>query len=117
MNVLNVFFLIIGFVMAQTKPETFVVQLYDRSITVLSPEARKSLFSVLIENHSLSDQVGKFIVNGKILKFVSVKTGSTEAIEIENKTGANVVFVPVSPAFQEVELIFGKKVYEIPSKK
>lgn len=117
MKVLLATFFIMSAVYGQPKPETFVVQLYDRSITVLSPEARKSIFSVLIENHSLSDQVGKFAVSGKILKFVSVKSGQTEAVEIENKTGANVIFVPVSPAFQEVELIFGKKVYEIPSKK
>ena len=83
MKVLFAYFFILSTVFAQTKPETFVVQLYDRSITVLSPEAKKNIFSVLVENHSLSDQVGKFMTNGKILKFVSVKTGQTEAVEIE----------------------------------
>ena len=103
-------------VYAQTKPETFVIQIQDRSLSVLAPATKKNIFSVLVENRSLSDQLGKFTVQGKILKYVSVKSGQTEPVEIENKTSANVVFVPVSPAFQEVELLFGKKAYEIPSK-
>ena len=103
-------------VIAQPKVETFVVQVKDRSMAVLSPKTKKTIFTVLVENRSLSDQIGKFTVEGKLLKFISVKSGETESVEIENKASANVVFVPVSPAFQEVELIFGKKAYEIPSK-
>lgn len=74
------------------------------------------MFSVIVENKSLSDQIGKFIVGNKILKFVSVQSGKTESVEIENKSQSPVIFVPVSPAFQEVPLNFGKKAYEIPSK-
>ncbi len=102
---------------AQVKTEGFIIQINDRSMSVLSPVKKKALFSVLIENRSLSDQVGKFVVGSKILKFVAVKSGKNEAIEIENKTSEPVVFIPVSPAFQEVPLMFGKKAYEIPSKK
>lgn len=104
-------------VWSQIKSESFIVQINDRSMSVLSPDKKRELFSVIIENHSLSDQVGKFIVNGKILKFVSVKSGKSETVEIENKSKAAVRFIPVSPAFQDVKLIFGKKAYEIPSKK
>jgi hypothetical protein len=98
------------------KVETFVIQVKDRSVTVQAPEKKRELFSVLLENNSLSDQVGKFAVNGKTLKFVSIKSGATETVEIENKSGVNVKFVPISPAFQDIELIFGKKNYEIPPK-
>jgi hypothetical protein len=101
---------------AQVKTQSFIIQINDRSMSVLSPEKKKEMFSVLVENKSLSDQVGKFIVGDKIIKFVSVKSGKTESIEIENKSTSTVVFVPVSPAFQEVPLYFGKKAYEIPSK-
>lgn len=101
---------------AQPNVETFVVQVKDRSMAVLSPKTKRTTYSVLVENRSLSDQIGKFTVEGKLLKFVSVKSGETESVDIENKASSNVVFVPVSPAFQEVELIFGKKAYEIPSK-
>lgn len=102
---------------AQVKSDNFIIQIQDRSMSVIAPDARKNIYSVLVENRSLSDQLGKFMVSGKLLKYVSVKSGVTEPVEIENKTSANVVFVPVSPAFQEVELIFGKKAYEIPAKK
>jgi hypothetical protein len=101
---------------SQVKTEGFIIQVNDRSVYVLSPEKKNSLFSVIVENRSLSDQVGKFIVGSKILKFVSVASGKTETVEIENKSNSSVVFVPVSPAFQEVPLLFGKKAYEIPSK-
>lgn len=101
---------------AQVRPEGFIIQVNDRSMYVLSPEKKKNIFSVIVENKSLSDQIGKFVVGSKILKFVSVKSGKTETIELENKTSSAVVFIPVSPAFQEVPLNFGKKAYEIPSK-
>lgn len=101
---------------AQVKPEGFIIQINDRSMYVLSPEKKKNMFAVIVENRSLSDQVGKFTVGSKILKFVSVKSGKTETVEIENKSNSPVVFIPVSPAFQEVPLHFGKKAYEIPSK-
>lgn len=103
--------------LSQVKSETFIIQIQDRSMSVVAPDKRRPTYSVLVENRSLSDQLGKFTVQGKILKYVSVKSGTTEPVEIENKTSAEVVFVPVSPAFQEVELLFGKKAYEIPSKK
>ncbi len=102
--------------LAQVKPEGFIIQVNDRSMYVLSPEKKKVIFSVIVENKSLSDQVGKFVVGNKILKFISVRSGKSETIELENKTSSPVVFIPVSPAFQEVPLNFGKKAYEIPSK-
>jgi hypothetical protein len=117
MNLAVLLFMWSTMVMAGPKVETFVIQILDRSMTVISPEEKKNVFSVLVENRSLSDQIGKFTVEGKLLKYVSVKSGVTESVEIENKTSSHVIFVPVSPAFQEVELLFGKKVYEIPSKK
>jgi hypothetical protein len=101
---------------AQVKPEGFIIQINDRSMHVLSPDRDKNIFSVIVENRSLSNQIGKFMVGSKILKFISVQSGKSESVEIENKSGSSVIFVPVSPAFQEVPLNFGKKAYEIPSK-
>ncbi len=101
---------------ADPKSESFIIQIGDRHIKVIAPDKRKDLFAILIENRSLSDQIAKFTVNGNNLKFVTVKSNTSKSVEIENKTSTNVLFVPTSPAFQEVELIFGKKSYEIPSK-
>lgn len=102
--------------LAQVKAETFIIEIQDRSMKVSSPEKKKPFLTVLVENRSLSDQVGKFMVKGKNLKFVSIPSGKSETVEIENKSAGPVYFVPLSPAFQDVELIFGKKAYEIPSK-
>lgn len=102
-------------VMAQNATP-FVIQVNDRSISVNSSEVHRNMFSVIVENRSLSDQIAKFTIQGKIIKYVSVKSGKAETVEIENKSQVPVFFVPVSPAFQEVELIFGKKSYEVPSK-
>lgn len=101
---------------AQQSAKPFVIQVNDRSVQVSSSEVRRHIFSVIVENRSLSDQVAKFVMQGQILKYVSVKSGKSETVEIENKSTHPVFFVPVSPAFQEVELIFGKKAYEVPSK-
>lgn len=103
-------------VQAQVKSESFVIQINDRSMNVICPVKKREMFAVLIENRSLSDQIGKFTLNDKILKYVSVKSGVSETIEIENKSSAPIFFIPVSPSFQDVELSFGKKAYEIPSK-
>ncbi len=101
---------------AAQKSDVFVIQVMDRKMAVLSPEKERKLFSVIVENRSLSDQVGKFEAKGRLLKYVSIPSGKSETVEIENTSGSNVTFVPVSPAFQEVELIFGKKAYEVPPK-
>ncbi len=112
-----VFLMMLSFsVFAQVKPESFVVQINDRSMYVLSPDKKRNLFSVIVENRSLSDQVGKFVVGNKILKYISIPSGKSESVDIENKSSSPVVFVPVSPSFQEVPLNFGKKAYEIPPK-
>lgn len=112
-----VFLLLVSFsAWAVPSKDTFIIQLNDRSVNVYPMEKKRVLYSVIVENRSLSDQIGKFMVAGKAVKFVSVKSGVSESVEIENKTNTNVIFVPVSPSFQDVELVFGKKAYEVPSK-
>lgn len=116
---MNVFLVLLFsfFVEAKMKTESFIIQIGDQKINVLSPGNRQNTFSVILENKSLSNQTGKFMIGNKDLKFVSVKAGLSETVEIENKTNLLVHFVPLSPAFQEVPLQFGKKQYEIPSEK
>jgi hypothetical protein len=101
---------------AEVKTEGFIIQIKDRSIQVFSPMKTSKIFSVLIENQSLSNQVGKFMVGNKNLTFISVPSKKSEAVEIKNDGASSVMFVPLSPSSQEVPLQFGKKSYEIPSK-
>jgi hypothetical protein len=102
--------------LADIKSEAFQIQINDRSMSVITPDKERSLFAVIVENRSLTNQIGKFTINGKNVKFISILAGKSETVEIENKSDYSVVFVPLSPAFQDVELKFGKKAYEVPSK-
>lgn len=110
------FFLLPIVSFAGPQVESFVIQIQDRSMTVLSPDKKSPFFTVLVENRSLSDQVGKFTVGGKTTKYLAIPSGKSESVQIDNKSYASVFFIPVSPAFQDVELQFGKKAYEIPPK-
>lgn len=101
---------------AEVKGEGFIITITDRRIGVISPTVKRHLYSVIVENKSLSEQVGKFVLGDKILKFISLPSGKSGVVEIENKTKNDIFYVPVSPASQEVPLIFGKKAYEIPPK-
>lgn len=102
---------------AAPNSEVFIITINDRSMAVICPEKSRPFYAVIVENRSLSNQIGKFIVGGKPVKFVSIPAGKSETVEFENKSAEAVYFIPVSPAFQEVELKFGKKAYEIPPKK
>jgi hypothetical protein len=112
---LFIFFLILPIAHGNLKREGFLIQIGDRSFSVVSPQKREDIFSVVIENKSLSDQIGKFILNNKTIKHLAIRSGSSETVEIENKSKENVSFIPLSPAFQEIPLDFGKKAYEIPA--
>lgn len=108
--------LMITMAFAAPSGEAFLIQINDRNMVVTTPSTKNKTFAVIVENKSLTEQVAKFVLNGKALKFISVAPGNSESVEIENPSARNVTFVPVSPAFQDVELIFGKKSYEVPSK-
>lgn len=105
---------VISLAQAAPKSDVFIVTVKDRRISVISPEKERKVFAVIVDNQSLSDQVARFESRGKLLKYVSVPAGKSESVEFENTSGSPVVFVPVSPAFQDVELSFGKKAYEVP---
>ncbi len=97
--------------------EAFRIEYLDRSLKVVAPDVSKNQYAVIVENRSLSDLVAKFKTGEKDLKFLSVKSGQTKAVEF-NGDGKNIVyFIPLSPAFQNVPLEFGKKSYEIPRKR
>ncbi len=104
------------FIYAEEHSEAFILRIKDRSINVTSPLLSQKRFSVILENISLTKQLGKFSTKGKNLKYVSVLPGQTETVEIENNSDEAVYFIPLSPSFQDVNLTFGKKAYEIPAK-
>lgn len=96
----------------------FLVTAYDERFKVVSPEKFKSPMEVIVENKTLVRLVGKLIVNNKVnAGFTAVETDNYQRIMVKLKKGDVLHFIPLSPAFQEVELIVGNKTYEIPPKK
>lgn len=96
----------------------FLVSGYDDRFRVVSPEKYKSPMEVIIENKTLVRLIGKVLVNSKtVAGYVSVEPEKYQKIMVNLKKGDILHFVPLSPSFQEVELIVGNKIYEIPPKK
>jgi hypothetical protein len=96
----------------------FVVTSYDDRIRIISPEKFRSPMEVIIENKTLIRLIGKVVVNKKMnAGFASVEPDKYQRIMVNLKKGDLIHFVPLSPSFQEVELIVGNKSYEIPPKR
>jgi hypothetical protein len=96
----------------------FLVSAYDDRFKVISPEKFKSPMEVVIENKTLVRLVGKLSVNNQVAaSFLSIDPEKYQTARVVLKKGDILHFVPLSPAFQEVELIVGNRTYEIPPKK
>ena len=96
----------------------FLVSAFDDRFKVVSPAKYKTDMEVIIENKTLVRLVGKLLVNNqKSVQFVSVDPEKYQKLIVKLKKGDILHFVPLSPSFQEVELIIGNKNYEIPAKK
>lgn len=96
----------------------FLIESLDSSYKVISPQKFKSKMEVIVENKTLTKLVGKLHVNNKPTNlYYTVSPGAYEKKIVDLKKGDILHFVPISPPFQEVELIVGNKIYEIPPKK
>ena len=96
----------------------FLVSAYDDRFKVISPEKFKPTMEVIIENKTLVRLVGKLTINHSTnVTFLSIDSEKYQKANVKLKKGDLLHFVPLSPAFQEVELIVGNKNYDIPPKK
>lgn len=96
----------------------FLVSAHDDRFKVISPEKFKPSMEVVIENKTLVRLIGKLTINNAgSASFISVDPEKYQKAIVKLKKGDVLHFVPLSPAFQEVELIVGNKNYEIPPKK
>ena len=96
----------------------FLVSAYDDRFAVISPEKFKPTMEVIIENKTLVRLVGKLTINRSTnASYISVESDKFQKANVKLKKGDLLHFVPLSPAFQEVELIVGNKKYDIPPAK
>lgn len=109
----GLFFL--GSAYSQQTSEAFTVRMFDQYVQVLSPQKIFSEQSVIIENKTLTRLIGRLQgPNGVEPKYISVNPGGSEVVSISTKGVEKLIFIPLSPAFQEVELKIGMPSYEIP---
>lgn len=95
----------------------FLVTAYDERFKVISPEKFKPNMEIVIENKTLVRLIGKITLNNRtVLEHVSIDSEKYKKINIKLKKGDILNFVPLSPAFQEIELVVGNKTYEIPER-
>ena len=96
----------------------FLVSAYDDRFRVISPEKFKAQMEVIVENKTLVRLIGKLTINKQAnVSFLSVEPEKFQRVVVKLKKGDVLHFIPLSPSFQEVELIVGNKTYEIPPRK
>lgn len=100
------------------KADAFIVKAYANRIKVLSPAKYYPGIHVIVENKTLSKFLGQILIrDGKTIGFVSIAPGKFQTIQLNQKSDKDLLLIPLSPGFQEIELLAGKKSYEIPPKK
>jgi len=112
-----ILYFILGSQFLWGRTDHFVIKIYERSVIVESLDKVKDVFQVVIENKTLAPQIGKIMVGEKNMVFFNIPADRTHSLTIDNTQRKKVIYYPLSPSFQEVELIFQKKQYEIPPKK
>jgi hypothetical protein len=94
---------------------SFIIRIYGKKVRVISPKKYSAEISLIVENKSLQKQIGKIMTTkGELISFIAVDSNKTVSKKISIKKGVRLIFIPLSPAFQEIELIEGKESYEIP---
>jgi hypothetical protein len=101
---------------AQEHADSFIVEIFSNYVKVISPKKKKKFMSLVILNKTLSNIYGKIATNKKDIKFFSVAMNKHKSIQIKSSNEL-IKFVPLSPTFQEVELLYGVKSYEVPEQK
>ncbi len=104
---------------ASEKSEAFLIYAHQEYFKVLSPTNSSQNISVIIENKTLTNLIGKIRDDqGKNHVFLSIPPNETKSYLINNFSSyKSLAFYPLSPPFQEIVLKPGLKSYEIPSQK
>lgn len=100
---------------AVERSDAFIVKIYEKSIKVLAPKKDERTTTAIIENKTLVNCLAKIVrKSGKVIDFVSVKPGKFKVVKISRKKREVIYFIPISPPFQKIELVTGRRPYEIP---
>ncbi|MFT6070396.1 MAG: hypothetical protein ACJAT2_000804 [Bacteriovoracaceae bacterium] len=100
---------------AVERSDAFIVKVFEKSIKVLAPKKDEAKIGVIVENKTLVKCLAKLVrENGDVIDFVSVEPGKFKVVNIMRKKREVIYFIPISPPFQKIELVTGRRPYEIP---
>lgn len=110
--------ILVGFLSAQAQQssDAFNVTANDNFFHVIAPVAWKSGTNMILQNKTRTKLYGEVRAGDdrrKVGSF-SVAPGEFMSFDLKLSKGETAVLVPLSPAFQEVTLEFGRPPYEIP---
>lgn len=102
---------------AQQRAEAFLVDIFDRKVSIVSPAKMTKKMHAIFTNNSLTRMLGKVQLSDKrIISFVTLEPGQSESVHIGAYSKQKIFYYPMAPAFQAIELKVGSKPYEIPPK-
>ncbi len=102
---------------AYEKADTFIVKIHNDRVRVVSPTGYDPKMAIIIQNKTLTPIIGKIVKNqGEILHFLKIGPSKSRSYPLTINKGDRAYFIPQSPPFQKIELVLGRKVYEIPPK-
>lgn len=116
-NLMIVLYLFSTSSFAQEYADAFVLEVFDEYVKVLSPKKEAKMVSVVLLNKTLSKLYAKVATDDKDLKYMAIEPQKTKSYTISGTDFKKLMFVPLSPTFQEIELVYGRKAYEIPEQK
>ena len=100
------------------KSESFVIKVYDHHFKVTAPSSFDPVTRLLIENHTLTKIYGKVETKSeRLINYVSILPKNFKSLPLNLTAPEKIIFIPLVPSLQEVELVFGKEAYEIPPQK
>jgi hypothetical protein len=103
---------------SQVNSEAFIVRSHDQKVEVIAPKKFHPEQVVMVENRTTQDLIGYVQTqDGKNKVHLRVKPSKYVSVSLPGQNAQRFVFVPLSPPFQEVELVVGREVYEIPAKR
>lgn len=100
-----------------TEHNGFIVRSLDNRFEVISPTKYRPKMEVVIENKTNLRMLGRIMINrSRNIEYVSIEAGEYKKYVVDLKKNDILHYLPLNPAFQEIELIVGNKFYEIPPK-
>lgn len=115
--ILAIFAIFLESTYANEKSSAFLVTIFDNYVKVVSPDKQLKETSVIIENKTLTKVYGKIEKENSVLFHLAILPSELKSYPLKDIGSSSVSFVPLAPAFQEVQLMFGKKSYEVPPQK